>query len=107
MKPGDKEQREREQQLERELRSQIFSDDVKWIMSEKRGRRFIARLLKTYGEDPTSSVTSFTGNSATFELEGMRKAGKILQSNLIRLEPDNFLLLLKENFILPERIHDR
>lgn len=107
MKPGDKEQVERERKLAAELRSQVFAEDVSWIMSERRGRRFIARLLKTYGEDPTSSVTSFTGNSATFELEGMRKAGKILQSNLIRLEPEKFLLLLKENFILPEKIHDR
>ena len=96
---NQKEQEQRQQQLEAELRTQIYKDDVHWLMTDIRGRRFIARMLKTYGEDITSDVTSFTGNSTTFKLEGMREAAKILQSRLIDLEPELFLLLLKENFI--------
>lgn len=94
-----KERQEHEAKLAAELRTEIFEGDTKWVMQDPRGRRFVARLLKSYGEDITSDETSFTGNSTTFELEGMRKAAKRLQSNIIRIEPDLFLLLLKENFI--------
>lgn len=102
-----KEEQERERELAAALRKIEFEEDTKWVMGDKRGRRFIARLMKTYGEDITSPVTSFTGNSTTFKLEGMREAAKILQSNIIRIAPKFFMLLLTENFINLENTHDR
>ncbi len=69
------------------------ADDLRWLVSDKRGRRILARLIRSTGVNQRSH----TGNSETFFREGRRSVGIELQE---RLEADHFeeyILMLKEN----------
>lgn len=68
-------------------------DDLKWILSDKRGRRFYWRLLADCGV----FKSSMTGNSQTFFNEGMRNIGLKLLADLNDVEPDAYVLMLKES----------
>lgn len=68
-------------------------EDFKWIMADKRGRRFMWRLLEVTGV----YRTSFTGNSTTFFNEGMRNVGLIVMNEIHENCPELYETLIKEN----------
>jgi hypothetical protein len=67
-------------------------NDFKWLMSNKRGRRIIWRLLEKTGV----FRTSFTGDNATFFNEGQRNIGLMLISDIHEYCPEMYLTMLKE-----------
>lgn len=66
--------------------------DFKWLMGNKRGRRFMWRLLERCGV----YKSSFTGNSETFFREGMRNVGLGFLAQVHEITPDQFAVMLKE-----------
>lgn len=66
--------------------------DFKWLMSDKRGRRFMWRLLGITG----LYRSSFTGNSSTFFNEGQRNIGLMLIAEVNDLTPDSYAIMLEE-----------
>jgi len=75
------------------LKQKIEIEDLKWVMSNKRGRRFAWRLLDRAG----IYRTSFTGNSTTFFNEGMRNIGLMLVADIHEACPEAYALMIKEN----------
>jgi hypothetical protein len=67
--------------------------DLKWLMSDARGRRFVWRLLEKSG----MYRTSFTGNSETFFREGMRNFGIMLTSLINEHCPELYLAMVNES----------
>lgn len=83
-----------EQEREKSKRArQVQVDDFLWLMSDKRGRRIMWRLL---GETRVFQ-SSFTGNSQTFFNEGTRNVGLKLLGEINELCPDRYVSMLKEN----------
>jgi hypothetical protein len=74
------------------LTLQVEQDDFKWLMSSKRGRRIMWRLLEKTGV----YRSSFTGNSETFFREGMRNVGLMLMAQVNEFSPDQYSMMLKE-----------
>ena len=66
--------------------------DFAWLMSDKRGRRFIWRMLETTGV----YRSSFTGNSETFFREGARNVGLKLIADIHEFAPDAYPMMLEE-----------
>ena len=66
--------------------------DLRWIMSDPRGRRFIWRLLGITG----IFRSSFTGNSETFFREGERNVGLKLLTDVTRDANDFYLTAQQE-----------
>lgn len=66
--------------------------DLRWLMSDARGRRFIWKLLGNAG----IFRTSFTGNSETFFREGARSIGLQVFAELHQVVPDAYLTMAKE-----------
>ncbi len=88
-------QRERAKKLDREkLDDQLAIDDLKWLMSDKRGRRHMYRLLhraNVWG-------SSFNTNSMTMAFyEGLRHEGLRMIEMLTTHSPDRYLDMLKES----------
>lgn len=73
--------------------------DFRWIMSDIKGRRFMASLLMTCGCDPRRTETGFTGNSRSFFNEGMQQIGLKVQSRMINLCPDEYMQMMREIFV--------
>jgi hypothetical protein len=67
--------------------------DIRWLMGQKAGRRFINRLLALSGV----YRSSFTGNSETFFREGMCNVGLMVLADVQRLTPEEFVTMLKEH----------
>jgi len=83
---------EAQKELDRKLL--IESEDIKWIMSNKRGRRYIWRLITRAGV----YKTSFTANSnATAFNEGARNIGLSIISDVYDSAPESFEVMVKEN----------
>lgn len=75
----------------REQRLEV--DDLKWLMADARGRRFLWRLL-----DQTHVFrTSFTGDSRTFFNEGERNIGLKHLASVNEHCPEHYLSMLKEH----------
>ena len=68
-------------------------EDLKYVMSNKRGRRFVWRLLDRAG----IYRSSFTGNSTTFFNEGQRNIGLMLVAEIHDACPEQYTLMVKEN----------
>jgi hypothetical protein len=66
--------------------------DFAWLMSDKRGRRFMWRMLEVTGV----YRSSFTGNSETFFREGARNVGLKLMADIHDYAPESYLLMLDE-----------
>lgn len=66
--------------------------DFKWLMSDKRGRRFMWRLLDMTG----LYRCSFTGNSTTFFNEGQRNIGLQLMADINEQAPEAYPQMLAE-----------
>ncbi|NDD53499.1 endopeptidase [bacterium] len=75
------------------IKKKIEAEDLKWVMGNKRGRRFAWRLLDRAG----IYRTSFTGNSTTFFNEGMRNIGLMLVADIHEACPEAYALMIKEN----------
>ena len=71
---------------------QVEANDVKWLMSNKQGRRFISRLIGEAGV----YRTTFTGNSETFFKEGKRSFGLFLISEVVTHAPESYALMQTE-----------
>lgn len=81
------------------LRARDLADDIRWLMSNKRGRRIAFWLLELAGV----YRTSFTGNSnSTFFNEGMRNVGLALMKQIDTTCPQHYITMLDE-----ARKHDR
>lgn len=74
------------------LAAQLEEDDFKWLMSNKRGRRIVWRLLERTGV----YRSSFTGNSETFFREGMRNVGLMLMAQINTICPGHYATMLQE-----------
>ncbi len=77
---------------------QIEQDDWVWLMSGKRGRRIVWRLLGLTGV----FRSSFTGNSETYFREGMRNIGLIVMARINESCPEQYANMVKE-----QQEHDR
>lgn len=66
--------------------------DFAWLMSDKRGRRFMWRMLDFTG----IYRSSFTGNNETFFKEGARNVGLKLISDIHEFTPDAYTTMLEE-----------
>lgn len=67
-------------------------EDLVWLMSLPRGRRFMWRLLERTGQHRSS----FTGNSTTFFNEGARNVGLQLQALCLAHCADDYVKMLRE-----------
>lgn len=82
--------REREQAQAKRLQDEA---DLKWLMSHAPGRRFVARLL----EQTALLRTSFHTSGSMMALnEGRKQVGYWLQGELLEVDPQGYLRLLKE-----------
>lgn len=70
----------------------VVQDDIRWLMGEPRGRRFMAWLMGQCGVDKLS----FTGNSETFFREGSRNIGLMLKAKIDEVAPEMFIKMLSE-----------
>lgn len=68
------------------------ADDIKWLMSDPRGRRIVWGLLELTGV----FRSSFTGNSETFFREGERNIGLKLFLRLQTHCPEQYIKMTKE-----------
>ena len=76
------------------LALQTEIDDLKWLMSNKRGRRFVARLLERAGV----WRLSFNTNALTMAFnEGTRNEGLRLLAQITAHCPDRYTEMLKES----------
>lgn len=90
-------QTEEELKLERLLEI----DDFKFVMEDKRGRRFIWRLLEKCGV----FHSSYTGDSGTFFKEGQRNVGLVHLALIHEACPEKYSLMLKEQREYGRRKH--
>ncbi len=85
--------------IERErLTSEQEIADFKWLMSDKRGRRFLMALLDSTG----CFRNPFTGNSETFFRCGEQNVGQRYLAMINDHCPDKYNLMITE-----QREHDR
>lgn len=85
-------------QAERNLRERIAREnedsDVKWLMSSKRGRRFVWRLMDQAG---TFRSVFNTNAMAMAFAEGNRNTGLRILAMVTSLCPEHYPAMLKEN----------
>lgn len=97
---GQDEAREaRSKSAQQELQNEI--GDFKWLMSDKRGRRVVARLLGFTGIFRTSFSAS---GSQTFFNEGQRNVGLHWMGLINSQCPDEYVLMLKEQKELKDNV---
>lgn len=95
--PTDLEQIEREQATERRRQRNaeiVEQDDIKWLMSSKRGRRIVYRELSYAGV--FGSVFSTNAMQMAFN-EGNRNNGVRLLTMACAQAPDQYIEMLKEH----------
>jgi hypothetical protein len=68
-------------------------NDIREVLSTKRGRRFFWRYLEICGIFKTSNADS----SQIFFNEGMRNVGLMLLADVNEAAPDAYLLMLRES----------
>lgn len=68
-------------------------DDFKWLVSDKRGRRFLWRLLGKTG----LFDTAFRPGEESQYCNGMRNIGNIFWTELQSLAPEKYHLMATEN----------
>jgi lambda repressor-like predicted transcriptional regulator len=87
------EEQARKGRLDRLARDQA-REDLQWVMADKRGRRFVARLLDK-AHVGRSSFVSANAMTVSF-LEGERNVGLALQTEVLDVCPTRFLDMTKE-----------
>lgn len=94
-------------QAERNLRERIAREnedsDVKWLMSSKRGRRFVWRLMDQAG---TFRSVFNTNAMAMAFAEGNRNTGLRILAMVTSLCPEHYPAMLKENTTNDRDQHD-
>jgi hypothetical protein len=86
------ERRREDIENQRKLERDIEKADFAWLMSDKRGRRFMWRMLEFTG----LYRSSFTGNNETFFKEGARNVGLRLISDIHEFAPESYTQMLDE-----------
>ncbi len=86
------EEEEEKQKLKKKLVNKAEQEAFVWLMNDKRGRRFIWKLLERTGV----FTSSFTGNSTTFFNEGQRNVGLFLMALINDYAPDQYIVAMKE-----------
>jgi hypothetical protein len=84
----------REEHMERmRLAQRIEISDLKWLMGDKRGRRFVWRLLETAGplQEPFNPDPQITANNL-----GKQAYGRWLYVQLLEECPELFVLMGRE-----------
>lgn len=89
---ADRKQVEEAKKKERNERNQEI-EDIRFVLSDARGRRFFWRYLGECGV----FKTSMTGNSQTFFNEGMRNIGLKLLADLNEADPGAYIKMMNEN----------
>ena len=87
----NRQRREKEDDSAHKLRRESELDDIAWLMSEKRGRRLMFRML----EMCSVYRSSFTGNSQTFFNEGRRAVGTTLITDITEAGLEELELKMK------------
>lgn len=83
-----------------EARRQLEIGDFKWIVSNKRGRRYVYRLLELAGV----FRTSFTPDPCTTAFnEGRRAYGVQVLADLVEHAPESYSLMLSEHHARSDR----
>lgn len=73
--------------------ARVRSDDLKWLMSDKRGRRFVHRLL----EDTGVYQSSFSSDPLFMSFrEGSRQIGLRTLAEVVAECPTSYALMLTE-----------
>lgn len=89
------EQREAEQrsvELRKQLR-EIEKSDFLWLMQDKRGRRFVWRLLDKAG---VFRITFRPNSDEGVFLEGMRNMGLVLMADINEVCPEKYQVMVNE-----------
>lgn len=83
-----------ESDLREKLARELEADDIKWMMSNKRGRRIVSRTLHRAGVFDSS----FSSNALTMSFnEGRRNEGLRLLAQVTSICPDRYNEMLKES----------
>jgi hypothetical protein len=91
--PIEKERRKKEEQKQQRIRIAQDKDDIHYVMSDERGRRFVSKLLLRAG----IHACSFSGQSnGTIFNEGARNEGLKLLYDIKTHTPGFYLTLIKE-----------
>lgn len=69
------------------------SEDLRTVLSQVQGRRFVWGLLEQCGV----FRTSYTGNNDTFFREGQRNVGLLVLNSIHASCPEKYELMLKES----------
>lgn len=85
-------QREDQKEVSAQLAARQEAEDLKWLMADKRGRRFMNRLLSVTGVNRNP----FTGNSETFFKCGEMNVGQRFLGDVMMHCPDRYLEMIKE-----------
>jgi hypothetical protein len=87
------------QKAERASRERLLReterDDIKWLMKSGKGRRIVWRLLDLSGVN--SGCFSTNALQMAFN-EGNRHYGNFLQAQMVAICPDEYVLMLKEQW---------
>lgn len=70
-------------------------DDMRWVLSDARGRRCIVNMLKHC----RLGVTNFTGNSETFKLEGKREVALAFLRWMKEADPNEARKIVADLFV--------
>lgn len=87
------EQRQQEAQERNKLAAKVEEEDVKWLMSNKRGRRIVYRLLERAG------VWRLSFNTNALQMafnEGNRNEGLALFAKVMAHCPEHYATMVKE-----------
>lgn len=89
-------ERQREQrEVAAKLEGKTEGDDFMWLMSSKRGRRVVWRLLSEAGVFRVSFEPGMDAMSTAFR-EGHRNAGLLLINQIFELCPERYAEMAKE-----------
>lgn len=83
--------------IERERRREQYERDFRWLMADPRGRRLMFRLISEAGVYRTTYDPGIkeVASEMLFR-EGQKNIGYRAISEMSRLCPDDYLLMLKE-----------
>lgn len=96
-------QQEEEARL-KQVKQRQRIDDVCWLMSHTRGRRFLWDLLdKTHFERPGETIFRTHGGQQSYLL-GAYEVGRALADEIRNLCPEQYLLMVRENTPKPDEV---
>lgn len=76
-------------------------DDIKWLMGDQRGRRFVWKQLVDSRFEARSTLFDTHGGRQNYYL-GMYEVGRQLSDEIRDLCPEQYLLMVRENTLKPE-----